>query len=1098
MKKLIFAAVALGAVLLGACSRETAVDGKSGKGSKKLTVKVNVQGIGTDVATRGTIAPETGEDQLGSLYLLFFNPDPYMGGQFIDYVEVAGPLTMNTSIPIDLSAHPLLSISAAYDVLAVGNVTDNTYLGETVTAWMNEQNGKTESQVMSSAIAWVQGSTTNDANAVAPSALLMNGRVVKATDQFDLTFTMVRNMVRFDVYSASSVSSAYDLVSASIWNAYPESSIFGNAILDYSNSTSRITRYYGVSNAANTTGVAGADGNGDILGNIVGGLYCFENQVITPTQNDQETTCLIVGLKDRAAGTITYYRANIAPDQSPQFIKHNNVYRLTINNVNGPGFSDEATAYAGQGNNLDYNINNWDLDNNGLIVMDQNSMLAIPTKNINIGADGGQSSYSIYTSSTTPGQVLTIQSQTWDPANGGITASLSGNTLNISATPLGLGETQRTGVIVLSFAGLQASISVLQSPSVSTYLNVTLPDGGIPRFAPYAGIPSGLVTVKASGPWHAQLYMDGFSFSPAVSPTTAITTIASTDGYVTNNQFRIYTWDNNPDPTLREAFVVVSLDSDPVNYASVVRISQAPAGGIAVTPTQTAVTFNGMGTGLANIAGNATNTFNVLPSMMDDPANPGNQIISPWTATIIPTGANNDTAFFTITTQTYDANNSANNVVTVNAVGVNASGRSYQAILHVVLNSDPSKYTDIQLIQQSASVDTSPNTFSAIPTNGGTTPAITVNADASLQWSAAITTTSGTSTDGRVLVNHAATLVNAADNSPIVAGTNYPMGTQFKVVFPKVYYPNREIPSLAATVTVSVGGMQKILTVSQTSLIARNMIGFGMNGAPTYGNLGDIYNAGWDGTNNGGYAPAAGTGLASIPGYTRYSPNGSSATTALPSGTAYLHVVPHGYGAAYSWSVVDNFIDSDNGWTVLSCQDNSGLPPMNNANSPLQRNGAGYQPIVYGAGGNGSYSTASSATKLYQFIMQQPKGTATLPLGTATNFYTDGVSTYLPQPWPSSAVVFLTRTGNANQALLVVDIKNGFLYMGDSQLFWYNTYLTTGGNPDDRYYLLDNLMYFIGNASKYGSNFTDMLRDDLSVPAPWDPIWGANAGVPSK
>ena len=1084
MKKLILLTLSLATVLAGSCTRESMTGGNGGKcPAKILHVSLSVQGIGTELATRATIAPETGEDRLSSLYLLFFAPDPYMGGQFIDYVQVNAPLTMNTDIPIDLSAHPLLGISSAYNVLAVANVTDNIYLGDNVNNWMAQWQGMTENQVMAQAKAWVQGSPSNDANAIAPDALLMNGRVVKAADQYNLKFTMMRNVSRFDVHNT--VNYNYDLVSVSIWNAYPSSSIFGGGVMDYSNSAGRISRFYGVHNS----NITGSDAKGDIYGNIVGGLYCFENHVTAPVQNDKLTTCLIVGMRDRTTGTTTFYRANIAPDHSPQVLKRNNVYRLTINAVNGPGQNSEELAYTGQGNNLDYVINYWDLDDNGLIVQDGNSILSIPTKTVRIGADGGTSSYSIFTFSSTPGMTLSIKSQTYDPANGGITASLTGNTLNINATPLGLGETQRTGVIVLSYAGLEASISVIQSPSVDTYLTVKLPDGGIPHFAPYAGISSGLITVKASGDWSAQLYMEGFSFSPALLPSPAVTIINSaagspTAGYITNNQFRIYTHSANPDPTLREAFIVVSLNSDPVNYASVIRIAQKPAGGIAISPNnQTTVTFNGMGTGLANIPGNLVSTFNVLPSMEDDGS--GGQQISAWTWQLMPSGGADDTGQFTVTEQ-HDAIISANNTITVSAAGMNIAGYSYKAVLRLSLVNDASKYTDIQLVQQAASVDVSPNSFAAIPTNGGSTPLIAVQADASLQWSATITTTGGTATDGRQLVNHAATIADDAGD-PIIPGTLYPMSKKFSVTFPKIYYPNRGI-SVSANVTVTVGGMTKTFSVTQNQLAINNtMIGYGMTGAPDYGGLGNTYNQGWDGT-SGTY------GLAQIPGYSRLGVGNMSVTT-IASTVNYLHVVPHIAGAAgtgYDWAVINGFIDTRDAWTVISPQDVSGIGPVNNANSPTKRNGAGYTDMVYSI--SAAYAQVyPTSSKLYQFVMD--KGHTPLTPGdiNAAGFTNDGVNCTIPSPWPSTAVVLMTKIDNTSHASLIIDIKNKFMWIGDSQIFWDNANLS-----NNRGTFLDNLMYFIGNASKYGSNFTDMLRDDLSVPAPWDPVWGANAGVPSK
>ncbi|MCL2501636.1 MAG: hypothetical protein FWE99_00715, partial [Bacteroidales bacterium] len=226
---------------------------------------------------------------------------------------------------------------------------------------------------------------------------------------------------------------------------------------------------------------------------------------------------------------------------------------------------------------------------------------------------------------------------------------------------------------------------------------------------------------------------------------------------------------------------------------------------------------------------------------------------------------------------------------------------------------------------------------------------------------------------------------------------------------------------------------------------------------------------------------------------------GNMNAASIASNVTYLHVVPHISGSSgtnYNWSVVNNFIDNRDAWTVISSQDNNGLGPVNNANSPLKRNGAGYNNILYT--GTANARLLPSSTKLFEFLTA--RGNTPLSPGLVADFYSDGVSTVLPGPWPSGAVVLMTRNNNTDHAMLIIDIKRKFMWIGESQIFWSATYLT-----NNRGIFLDNLMYFTGNAMKYGSHFTDLLlesSDPDSQPAPWDAHWGNNRlapnGVPSK
>ncbi len=1082
-KRALTAILMLPMLLLGSCIRDEAPEGGGAGFGNRLQLTVKVAKAGIQAATRSTVAPLPGEEDVTVLYLLFFEADANDNGQFIDYVRIDN-ISPDTSTSIDISGHPSLAVSGEYDILAVANIDDNSYINGSVSTWIQGWQGMTLNQVKTSATAWVKGSTDNS-NAIASDRLLMTGSIEKSQGQYDLALVLNRGVIRFDVYNNKSES--HDLVSAELWNVYPSNSLWGGgAADDYSSSVARIGRYYGVDNSGNSTGVAGADGLGDTVGNILGGLYCFENRVITPSQNDALTTCIIVGLRERATGITGYHRVNINPDKSSQVLLENSAYRLTIRDIDA-GSATSAAAYAAAEGGPDYIINYWDMSDYGLIMIDGNSILSIPTKTIIIPEDGGDFSYDIFTFNNTGStSKLTIESQRYEPSNGSISSVLNGNTLTVHATPLGAGESSRTGTVVLTYAGLEGAVNIIQSRGEDVFLRVYLPSDGMRPLAPYAGIASGDIRVDASGPWTAEIFMpdEGFTLDPAIlSPQIATTMLHSTDPLASGNRFKVYTWSANPELVKRECFVVVSLDSDPENHAAVVQLSQEPSGVISLVPNNTSVIFNGMGTGLAAVAGNTTDTFNVHPSMESD-GGEGEQIAE-WTYKKMPSGEYDDTAMFDVVNMVYDPADMSANTITAAAVGQNMSGRRYTATLRIFLTLDETVYTDLQLVQQTLGVSLSPGTLPAVDVDGGRTSPITVIADESLTWSAALVSDCIAGTDGRTVVHHEARLVDQYGN-PITPGTQYPMSTQICVEFPKTYYPNRgTLPR--ATVTVTVEGMQAVVTVLQSELMAKPLAGYGMTGYPAWGGLGDTYDAGWEGT-SGTY------GLKQIPGYIQYAAVDISSTAPVPNAVYYLHVVPTIAGAAgtnYDWAVVNGFMSGVDGLALFGVDDTSAVAPVNNASSPFKA--ANYPDVIYD-GGLGYSQVVESDTKLYHFVMDQGN-TPLEPADITSAFMEDTVNTYYDtSQLPPTAIVLMGRTSDPTHATLIVDIQNKFIYRGCAQAFWNSTYLT-----NNRGVFLDNLMYYIANAAKYGTNFTDLLLEDDqpgAQPPPWDTdYWGANAGV---
>jgi len=275
--------------------------------------------------------------------------------------------------------------------------------------------------------------------------------------------------------------------------------------------------------------------------------------------------------------------------------------------------------------------------------------------------------------------------------------------------------------------------------------------------------------------------------------------------------------------------------------------------------------------------------------------------------------------------------------------------------------------------------------------------------------------------------------------------------------------------------------MTKNLTVTQNQLAIQNALNVAdpCTGYASF-NYGAAY---WQwyyyGVIGGNYG---GTTFSGIPGYAR--------STAIGGATNYVHMCNSYLTATYDWTAVNNYRTSTNNGFVAFFGDMNGagnLGAYNSAASPLFN--AGYVIANSAAPYTSNLNTAVSSTKVYQFLTTQGHTPISSVSGT---FNGDGTSTDIPTI-PAGAVPVLTKSNGLPR--LIIDPVNNFIYCGDCQTF------DGGTAADGRATFDDNLMYYIANAAKYGTNFTDMFIEDgqpNAAPAPWDPIWGANAGVPSK
>ena len=1169
MKKVLSAFVGIAALLLASCARETPVQPYRPDGqTMRMRVEVPKMSGGNHGTQTRSIAPEESEDRIQTLHLLFFESSSDGTGKFLNYLPVNvddfdpasedGMMGMAIDVDIEfgrartgivdpeeaVATWSSLDTSAAYNILGIANLKDNLYIPGSIDKWMGEFRVKNMSERDV-----ITGSNVSLPSSITPDMILMHGRMEKPAGEGQLHMVLGRDLARFDVNNAAKAD--FDLISVSVWNGYPASSIWERGILDYSGNVERVRRHYQINN----------DGNlipGDPeekMADVKGGLYAFENQVPSPVQDDKVTTALIVGMRERVGGPdldsdgqldVYYYRVNMTNDTGVQDLRRNNVYALNIKSVQEIGWATEEDAYLGKINGLTYTINEWNRDANGLVVENEHSMLSIPTKKVTIGAGKNvnevievELSVSTFTTLPSPAK-LRVQSQTYRPASIGsdgftelggspIYAELDNNTLIIRAKGLDTHETERSGQIVLSYAGLEIALTVVQSGFHDKYLNLSLPDGGIPRFPAYAGISSGLINVEATGPWVARLVMSGFSFNSSTS-LSEVKTLYSTDASVVKDEnnsaikkFRVYTNTFNETQAVRDALVVVTLldkDEDEHSptygeyviendeYTALVRLSQMNVEKIhlayneadAANPeletnnwqTSMIVNFDGAGNPVGQ------NKFWVVPGR--DTSNN----IRGWSTgrSLELSGNSDDRAHFTVSDKSTSPTDPAANWVEVAAVGRNASGRTREAIVRVQV--DQGTYADIRVVQQSLSMSLWPALLTeTVSPYGGNSEWISVDLEGAAGDSKytldEMRHTISRSKNGRTFQGHdmPAYEVRLIDDDTTirdyVPGEELPLNYQFRVKFAQIYYPNRGI-TLGSVVTARIGEMSQSVSAIQRPLVSRGIVTAGYGHYEYAGSI----------DTRGDYMGWYRDNIRSVPGFTQaigntafdVSPIAQVSSSSTP--VTYIHLNTWDMNGHADWS---NANISAVGDGMKWMKDNNGggvtmvVVDQNDTNLISRMNTYVLNPMDYaaptGSGGNGNGTLGNKGqtdTKIWKFFVSRPYYGD--PYTSITNTSGDGINSTLSQ-MPGSAVTIL-QNSNSGNPLLTVDPVNGFVFLGEAQA------LENGdmNSPASNNTLGWALRIWVAKAAQYGSSFTDMFIEDGepdAVPAPWDEYWGDNA-----
>ncbi len=365
-----------------------------------------------------------------------------------------------------------------------------------------------------------------------------------------------------------------------------------------------------------------------------------------------------------------------------------------------------------------------------------------------------------------------------------------------------------------------------------------------------------------------------------------------------------------------------------------------------------------------------------------------------------------------------------------------------------------------------------------------------------LSMKVSLATMSSVTSEGRTLVRHESILVDE-NGDALDAGRSYPVTQKFRVKFPKLYYPNREIGGIAGVVTVTLSdGTTKACSIGQQPLTPRAMSAwnFSTGGGVGWGNIigGDHWN------------PYLRELLYKIPGWLG---EGEGTTnnylTVIPNHINYAHITLNfddNPAADFTWNRVNEWRASHpDGLTVLTAHNDGGVPLLNLATSPLNSDPEGntyperYPNAVYGntnpSGDVHWIRPASANTKVYQYIMQHAVNKLVASDLQAKGFYSDAnnMSSIPITGLPSSAVPMLHHSNG--RSTLIIDPERHLVYFGETEHF------QDDRRDSNRELFLQNIVKYMEIATRYGSHFTDLLIENGpdAMPAPWDSYWGDNA-----
>lgn len=567
--------VALILATFSSCLKE-ANKGGSQLNTRSLNFSVKVR---SHTMNTRSVSPAKDENTVNDICLLFFEHSANGEGTYIGAYRISEkdgnahllPSDGKLSFELRLSSEDadFLKANTAYRIRVMANVFGSSLFvdHQALSSFVENCKGKTENQVaggMTSELTGVDYEEDDDSQAIDSYNIPMSCNLALDAEETKASIALERTLARLDVLLDNTQASTqnYELVSASIWNAFSQANFWDDVRPDYTAKTCT-KRYYGAKAAAESQ-------------KITARLYVPENLSSNPSLTDELTTCLIVGLRNKTTEKTSYYRLNIHRKGAAQYLKRNNVYRTTIVGVDMEGESNERDAYHQNSFGLSLAVSPWENDENKLIMTDEDMMLVLPTRRITFGAEAAEKTYYVHAKNES-NQKLPLKMRPIDLPSG-FSAQLQENNLIVRCSNF-TGVEQR-GAVELAYGRLKGIIELHQSGKEERYLELNYTQvKPYPAGLPHNNIPSDKpIVIKSSGPWTATLVGDElFSFNSAYLDTEL----------TGNNNHQIpavYSLSPNPSGQVRTNVMLVELDADPENYRNVVIFTQEASGTYTASP----------------------------------------------------------------------------------------------------------------------------------------------------------------------------------------------------------------------------------------------------------------------------------------------------------------------------------------------------------------------------------------------------------------------------------------------------------------------------------------------------------------------------------
>jgi hypothetical protein len=1056
MKKSLSFILGLTALLAVACQRPGEIPGSAENAASTAVpvvlpeftdgfqLELSVPGNG--LKTYATVAPYGGEDDVNSLFLLFFEYSEDGTGKFIAPYEISGDLSaisskQETTLDIKFANDSPLNKSTAYSILVIANVVapqypTKTIWGTPVTDWLSSFSSFTENEVIQNSVdtrsSGVSAVADYDTYLFNHENLLMSARVTREVGQSNVKVALTRLVSRFEV--GISNSTGYDLASVSIWNVYPEISIWERPDFEYSEI--HLKRFYGQS------------GN---LHAVNWPLYAFENYVTEPGVNDEMTTCLIIGLKSQANSETYYYRQNITAYKTPQQLKRNNVYQVSIQRVNAVGASSELDAYQSEEVLLETIINTWNMGQNGEMLYNGESVMILPTSQVSFTAAAESRTYKVHTQGL---GTLSISKSTLPE---GLSATLDDEKqLTITAT-VG-GADPRSGYVELAFGSLRGIINVNQEATETKYIKPSLTT--IPVFPGSSGTTSEEIHVNSSGNWTAELYnvpklndTPMFAFGNTHSTSSQIAGVNGGKFTVSTTGKNTYTPAGGTVATEVVAFLLIQLDSDPT-VRRVLMLTQKPTGGFTMGSLQKQLHFDALG---ASTPGSSNRPIFTVTTSDDDET---------WEVKL----SGEDAQYFSI----MDANgvNPLAGPITGNSsFRITASDNKFNKELNAIATVTLGLQSfEIKITQAKHVMSISPTKANPILVAGGTTEGFTVRSSATGKtWKATI---------NNVVASQ---LASFSPDAAVTEITGQQLEGKFSVTFPKLEKPFI-VPQ--AIVTVQMEGydwLTTTLTVTQQSYQPRAITL--QTAHSTYGRAdvtGGYYN----------YFSAVSNGLRDKalfgPAETAKVRTSSSSLSSWPqnatvSNSSAILLINDGLNSTQRNNVM-TWRNAHSGNMLIFLLDlgsgnNRDLLRTIYGNTSIAISDPGLTPSDWDYNANLAASGGNTAgrEKLWKYLVDGdgPFGAVTTSNVKLTPRY-DYVDNTITGA-PSSLITLLTVAHNSTPHIqLAIDPAKNLIIVGNMDMF------AADNNrfpvDSDNWKFLNNLLAYIVNAAQYGDVFLEQFR----------------------